>query len=361
MLLPVLPPLPPEPDRIEPADLKLLAAPFARDIASELCGEPNRRMSNASRIRYGRRGSLSVDLRPASAGVWKDHETGEGGSIIDLASRQLGLSFPAACDWIAARCGVGDGTIDADDMARRREEMAALAALQDAEDAQDRAARVDAAWAIWMASVPPAGTLAQTYLTARRCWQPWLASGNAIRFSPACSMDDGGTYPAMVAAMTDALTGEFTGCHRTHIAPGGSGKGARGKRMLGTAKGAVVRLRDEPGSTACFAEGIETALSTPALIGATPPKVIATLSAGTMRTLPIMPGVENALVMADIDESEAGLEAAKHLAAEYHIAGKEWAIHTPPPPYLDANDALTGCGQKKPRRSGAYQMKAKVI
>lgn len=345
MLLPVLAPLPPEPDRIEPADLKIIAAPLARDIATELCGEPNRRMSNASRIRYGRRGSLSVDLRPATAGVWRDHETGEGGSIIDLAARQLGLSFPASCDWIAARCGVGDGAIDADDMARRREEMAALAALQDAEDARERAARVDAAWAIWQASVPPAGTLVEAYLTARRCWHDWLATGHAIRFNPNAPMDDGGTYPAMVAAMTDALTGEFTGCHRTHIAPGGSGKGARGKRMLGTAKGAVVRLRDERGGAAIFAEGIETTLSAPALIGALPPKIFATLSAGTMRTLPVMQGVENAAIMADRDD--AGLEAAKHLAARYQIAGKIWAIHSPPLPFKDANDAIAGCGQEK--------------
>lgn len=345
MLLPVLPPLPPEPDRIEPADLKIIAAPFAREIATELCGEPNRRMSNAQRLRFGRRGSLSIDLRPATAGVWKDHETGEGGSIIDLAKRQLGLSFLAACDWIAARCGVGDGPIDQDDLARRREEMAALAALQDAQDAQDRAERINTAWAIWQASLPPSGTLAQSYLEARRCWHPWLGTGHAIRFNPACPMDDGGTYPAMVAAMTDALTGEFTGIHRTHILPDGSGKGARGKRMLGTARGAVVRLRDEPGSTACFAEGVETALSTPALIGATPPKVIATLSAGTMRTLPVLPGVENAVIMTDMDD--AGLEAAKHLAARYQIAAKPWTIHAPPPPYLDANDALTGCGKKE--------------
>ncbi len=345
MLLPVLPPLPPEPDRIEPADLKLLAAPFARDIASELCGEPNRRMSSAARLRFGRHGSLSVDLRPASAGVWRDHEAGEGGSIIDLAARQLGLSFPAACDWIAARCGVGDGAIDADDMARRRAEMAQLVAVQEAEDARERAARVDAAWAIWSASVPPGGTLAQTYLEARRCWHPWPATGNAVRFNPATPMDDGGVYPCMVAAMTDAISGEFSGIHRTHILPDGSGKGARGKRMLGTAKGAVVRLRDERGGAAIFAEGIETTLSAPALIGALPPKIFATLSAGTMRTLPVMQGVENAAIMADRDD--AGLEAAKHLAARYQIAGKIWAIHSPPLPFKDANDAIAGCGQEK--------------
>ncbi|WP_179759119.1 DUF7146 domain-containing protein [Hoeflea halophila] len=351
MLLPTLPDLPSETERISPADLKMIAAPFARNIATELCGEPNRRMSNATCLRFGRRGSLSVDIRPATAGVWCDHEAGEGGSIIDLAARQLGLSFPAACDWIANRCGVGDGAIDADDLARRRAEMAALAALQDAEIARERAARVDAAWAIWQASAPPGGTLAQVYLTARRCWHPWLGTGHAVRFTPACPMDDGGTYPAMVAAMTDALTGEFTGIHRTHLAPDGSGKGAREKRMLGTARGAVVRLRDEPGSAACFAEGIETTLSTPALIGALPPKVIATLSAGTMRTLPAMQGVENAVIMADMDE--AGLDAAAMMAGRYADAGKFWSVYGPPQGFKDANDALTGCGQEKaPPKAG---------
>jgi hypothetical protein len=342
MLLPILPPLPEPDDRASPADLKLIAAPLVRDIATELCGEANRRMSNSTRLRFGRRGSLSIDLRPATSGVWRDHENGEGGSIIDLAARQLGLSFPSACDWLATRCGVGNGNIDQDDLARRREEMATLAALQYADDARERAARVDAAWAIWSASMPPFGTPVEAYLGGRRCWQPWLSTGHAVRFNPATPMDDGGVYPCMIAAMTDALTGEFAGIHRTHLLPDGSGKGARGKRMLGTAKGAVLRLRDELGSAVIFAEGIETALSTPALIGALPPKVIATLSAGTMRTLPIMPGVENASIMADMDE--AGLDAAAMMAGRYADAGRFWSVCGPPPGFKDANDALMGCG-----------------
>ncbi|MCC2095381.1 MAG: toprim domain-containing protein [Hyphomicrobiales bacterium] len=352
MQIPVLPELPPEPERISPADLKILAAPLVREIATELCGVPNRAMSNAQRLRFGRRGSLSVDLRAGRAGCWHDHETGNGGSIIDIAARQLGMTFPEACDWIAWRCRVGDTPPDADELARRRAEQDALVAAEDAERAAQRAARIERAWGIWEASSPPEGTLVQTYLEARRCWHPWLANGYAIRFNPACPMDDRGVYHCMIAAMRDALTGEFAGINRTHLLLSGTGVGARGKRMLGTAKNAVVRLRDEPGQVACFAEGIETTLSTPALIGVTTPKVIATLSAGTMRTMPLMPGIKTAQIMADMDD--AGLTAAAYMAARYGNAGMAWTIHLPPDGYADANDALTG-KKESPRKARAQE------
>jgi phage/plasmid primase-like uncharacterized protein len=42
-------------------------------------GEPNRRMSTRSELRFGKRGSVSVALRGDKKGCWYDHEAGEGG------------------------------------------------------------------------------------------------------------------------------------------------------------------------------------------------------------------------------------------------------------------------------------------
>ena len=50
-------------------------------IAQELWGEPNKRLSHGSELRFGSHGSKSVDLEK---GVWADHETQESGGFVDL-------------------------------------------------------------------------------------------------------------------------------------------------------------------------------------------------------------------------------------------------------------------------------------
>jgi len=53
-------------------------------VAQALLGEPNKRLSSSSELRWGNHGSLSVDL---AKGTWFDHEADEGGGVIDLIKR----------------------------------------------------------------------------------------------------------------------------------------------------------------------------------------------------------------------------------------------------------------------------------
>src|SRR5262245_61157851 len=55
------------------------------DVARELLGEPNRHLSSRTELRFGHRGSLSVDL---TKGTWFDHEANEGGGVVDLLKRE---------------------------------------------------------------------------------------------------------------------------------------------------------------------------------------------------------------------------------------------------------------------------------
>lgn len=68
-----------------------------RAVALALLGEPNRALSSATELRFGARGSLSVDLVKA---VWHDHEAGNGGGVLDLVARQTGRANGAAVDWL---------------------------------------------------------------------------------------------------------------------------------------------------------------------------------------------------------------------------------------------------------------------
>jgi hypothetical protein len=68
-------------------------------VARELLGEPNRQLSGKRELRFGNRGSLSVDL---DKGTWHDHEAGKGGGVLDLIRRQLALDKHGAVEWLQA-------------------------------------------------------------------------------------------------------------------------------------------------------------------------------------------------------------------------------------------------------------------
>jgi hypothetical protein len=91
-------------------------------------------------------------------------------------------------------------------------------------------ARIERAKALWQQGTSLTATPGELYFNDREC--P-VSGDDAIRFHPACSF---GTFrvPTVLALITDALTGEPIGVHRTAIKDDGSGKrfGADSKRML---------------------------------------------------------------------------------------------------------------------------------
>lgn len=161
---------------------------------------------------------------------------------------------------------------------------------------------------IWARSILIAGTLAETYLASRSL----AYDGDALRFYP------GGR--AMVAQITDAITGEAIGLHRTFL----DHKGNRtSKKMLGAAAGGVVRLSadDEVTTGLGIAEGIETALAVPFR------PVWACLSAGQMEKFPVLAGIEALTIFADQDAT--GINAANTCGERWHAADREVTMAAP--------------------------------
>lgn len=74
------------------------------ELAVELLGKPTFRAGQE--WRWGRKGSLSVVVGGARAGMWFDHEEGRGGWFSDLVRRDLGMAREDATDWIADRIGM---------------------------------------------------------------------------------------------------------------------------------------------------------------------------------------------------------------------------------------------------------------
>lgn len=80
-------------------------------VATELLGDPNPKLSTRKELRYGNRGSLSVDLEKD---CWHDHEAGDGGGVLDLIRRETGKDARGAAEWMRER-----GLIDAAPQQRR--------------------------------------------------------------------------------------------------------------------------------------------------------------------------------------------------------------------------------------------------
>lgn len=179
--------------------------------------------------------------------------------------------------------------------------------LPDFSEMIDVQRRINDARRIWESTVPLKGTLAEVYLESRGL----SYDGDALAFRPSCR--------SMVALMTDALTGEPCGVHRTFL----DAEGRKiDKKMRGRAKGAVVRLYElEAPFGLGIAEGIETALASDFR------PIWAGLTAGGLAGLPVLPHVEALTVFADHDR--AGIQAANTVGERWHAAGREVTLTAP--------------------------------
>jgi hypothetical protein len=75
-------------------DFRALMEPVAR----KLLGEPNHALSKDGELRFGSRGSLSVNL---TNGTWYDHEAGKGGGVLDLIIyKKAGYNREDADEWL---------------------------------------------------------------------------------------------------------------------------------------------------------------------------------------------------------------------------------------------------------------------
>jgi putative DNA primase/helicase len=176
-----------------------------------------------------------------------------------------------------------------------------------------------------------------TYLAGRGISiSPQTLSSDVIRYHPSCPMG-GSKVPAMLAKLTDIITGEFSGIQRTALSDDFSAKrvmtdGCSPRMIMGVAKGSAVQLF--PCSKRLgIAEGIETALSAHQISGM---PVWAALSAGGIRDFPVIHGIKFLRIFADHDE--AGISAARACKGRYEKAGIEVEIRYPPEPRSDWND-----------------------
>ena len=123
---------------------------------------------------------------------------------------------------------------------------------------------------------------------------------------------------AVVALMTNAVTNEPTGIHRTFLNPDGS---KRERKMLG--RQGVIRLSSDEEVTLGLGltEGVEDGLAV--LLSGWAPVWCAT-SSGAIERFPTLGGVEALTVFADDDPP--GMKAAHACVTRWNDAGREARI-----------------------------------
>jgi hypothetical protein len=206
---------------------------------------------------------------------------------------------------------------------------------------------------LFAASVPVAGTLADTYLRARGLTQGGMTS--ALRFHPKCwHRDEGQTRsiprPALIAAVTDGA-GALQGVHRTWLAHDGEGKAAvkTQRRAMGHLLGNAVRLTPHD-DILVIGEGIETMLSLSEAAPGLP--VWAALSSGHLGAVLLPEGLQGLYIA--IDRDPAGQRAAERLSARAYEVGVR--VRVLEPRLGDFNDDLRANGKEALRQHLAGQI-----
>ena len=297
------------------AELRAALRARAAEVGEALLGPPAWR--RRSELRWGRRGSLSLAVAGERAGLWHDHERGEGGDLLGLIQRERRCGFPAALDW--ARGFIGEPPPS------REPRPAKPPAAPDYAE-REPSATLDLARRLWREAVPAAETLVETYFAHRGLR---LEPAMPLRFHPRAWRNRANGPPglAMVALMTCPERNEPTGVHITYLRPDGRGKadGPAAKAMFG--RRGVIRLSPDEEVTLGIgiAEGIETSIAVMQRLDWRP--VWAATCAGAVASFPVLPGLDEITIFSDCDP--AGMRAAETCARRWSEAGREATIWTP--------------------------------
>ena len=301
---------------------------IAGDVARALLGEPS--SATRTELRYGRRGSLSVDIE---RGRWRDHEAVEGGGVLALVERERG-SRAAALAWLEAEGFIGQR----DPALTRPESRSERRVVETGNPAAPRpcvaqpARRTDSrrfARRIWKTTRPLAGTVADRYLDARGVGH--VAGAPALRFHPGLSHPSAlGRFPCLVAGVQDA-GGRFLGIQRTYLAVDGFGKADVDpvRASLGSLASGAVRFAESIGDRLLVGEGVETTAAA-ALVLDWRGGAWATLGTSGLRAVELPERVRHVTIAADRDAKGGGQLAAAALGARLMDEGRSVAIELPP-------------------------------
>jgi hypothetical protein len=215
-----------------------------------------------------------------------------------------------------ARCGA-EGYAHGNGAHRQRQSVDPkrdeLRAKLEPDERRRAEAKLKGAMETWTDGIPLPDTLGWRYFTEHRNLRidPLGDLSHVLRYHPGDQ--------AVIALMTDPVTGAPAGIHRTFLNPDGT---KLERKMLG--RQGVIRLTPDQDVTQGLgiAEGIEKTLAI-MIAGRTPPMWCA-CSASGIKNFPVLSGIETLTIFRD--EDEVGINAARECRERWTRVEREVCI-----------------------------------
>jgi len=307
-------------------------------LAERLLGTPNR-MSSANNLRFGTKGSLSINT---TNGLWNNFETGEKGNALQLIAAQMGFSdfketLAYAKDFLNCRDTVGHEKIQNNTNVKK---------TKVSKNQKEYAKK------LYDNSEPIKGTLAERYLKDHRKILNYKEAD--LRFIPKINTwhgDKKAKVPALLCVAKDSI-GELNHVQVIRLNPITGDKDIASnteKQTYGAVNGCSIELNKKSKSqTTYVAEGVETGLSI--LAGDPNAKVLAITGKENFKTIDIT-RLSNKVVLCLDNDGEATFQKSIIEKAAFRLieAGKSVSLMMPKKTGDDFNDVL--------RRDGASVIK----
>jgi conjugative transfer relaxase protein TraI len=225
----------------------------ADDVARQLLGDPNQHLSSGKNLRYGKKGSLSINLAGEKRGLWHNFETGEHGNMLTLIQKTANIPFIEALKMGAKMVG------EQGDMPTFTPQKQSTHKPDEPQKTSEFAERLA------KESLPIEGTLAERYLREHRAISN-IDKGIDLRFHPAVqSSINEKTLPALLAVGHNK-EGKVQTVQAIYLdeATGNKAKDIPlNKQTFGSPSGASVLLtkNHDKAAISFIAEGTETGMS----------------------------------------------------------------------------------------------------
>lgn len=320
-------------------------------LTHHLLGKPNYHLSSSSNLRYGNKGSLSINL---STGLWRNFETGEKGNALQLISSEMGFT------------NVKDSLSYAKDFLNYRDTQVITQSNRSSKEnipqVKDSPNKTAYAKQLYAQSLPIKGTLAERYLKQHRHLQNY--SNADLRFLSKISTwhgDKKTEVPALLSIARDNK-GEVNHVQVIRLNPMTGEKDSASriiKQTYGKMNGYGIELNKSSDNKVTYiTEGVETGLS---LLEHDPKaKVIAVLSKSNFQNIDLTHLSEKVILCLDNDGQKTFKDSAI-LNANLRLieAGKNVTLVMPEKEGMDFNDVLKNDGAVELKRQISAPMSMK--
>ncbi|RUQ96664.1 conjugative transfer relaxase/helicase TraI [Legionella septentrionalis] len=309
-----------------------LTAQF-ENLAHHLLGEPNQKLSSSNNLRYGSKGSLSLNLQK---GLWHNFETGEKGNALQLIAMQMGFSD------FKDTVGYAKDYLNYEDNKVQIRQVNPIQKIRHKESNNKK----QYAEKLFNQSRPIHGTLAEAYLKNRGILE---YKSEALRFLPRISTlhDKDKTHvPALLCVAKDE-EGKINHVQVIRLDPISGDKDKQSniaKQTYGSINGIGIELNKHGNTDVTFlTEGVETGLSI--LESDKNANVLALLSKSNFANVNLKQLGNHVVLCLDNDGEKTFSDNLIRKAVErLEQAGKKISIVLPDKSGTDFNDTLKSRG-----------------